>query len=280
MKILTTLAELDNWRKEKSKNTIGFVPTMGALHDGHLSLIKASKKRDDCTVASIFVNPTQFNNSEDLTNYPRTLDADLNLLKYMRTDAVFTPSEAEIYPSEGFEVPKFELSHLTNTLEGTHRPGHFDGVVQVVYRLLSLVQPDRLYMGLKDYQQQAIVAEMLRQTTSNVQLVPIETMREADGLAMSSRNQRLTEQQRAIAPLLYRTLQKAEQDWLESKSISEIETSAIQKLENVGFVVDYFKIVDHKTLQPASLFDTSADLIACVAATLGNIRLIDNLPFK
>lgn len=279
MKILSTLKELQNWRNERNEKTIGFVPTMGALHDGHLSLIKAAKKENDCTIVSIFVNPTQFNNSEDLTNYPRTEVADLQLLKFMRTDAVFIPSEKEIYPSAGFELPTFELSHLMATLEGAHRPGHFDGVVQVVHRLLSLVQPNRLYMGLKDFQQQAIIAEMLKQDNSTVQLVPIKTMREADGLAMSSRNRRLTAQQRTIAPLLQETLQEAKIAWSKNKSISEIEKVAVQKLESAGFTVDYFKIVDRKTLQSALMFDTSVELIACVAAALGDIRLIDNLSF-
>ncbi|MEM0991610.1 MAG: pantoate--beta-alanine ligase [Bacteroidota bacterium] len=277
MEILKTLAELEQWRKQIATKTIGFVPTMGALHDGHLSLIRASKAQDEQTICSIFVNPTQFNEASDLAKYPRTIAADIELLMSADTNAVFIPTSAEIYPAAGFELPSFQLEHLTNTLEGAHRPGHFDGVVQVVYRLVDLVQPDHLYMGLKDFQQQAIIAEMLRQMESAIELVPCTIRREPDGLAMSSRNRRLSTEQRQLAPKIYDVLRTAKATWQTTESPTEIQANAINQLELAGFEVDYFEIVDAKTLAPIRMFDKSVSAIACVAAWLGDIRLIDNL---
>ncbi|MEM9888319.1 MAG: pantoate--beta-alanine ligase [Bacteroidota bacterium] len=277
MEILQTLAELNQWRRPIKIKSIGFVPTMGALHDGHLSLMRAAKKQNDLSICSIFVNPTQFNEASDLEKYPRTVEADIALLESVATDAVFIPKAAEIYPEDGFDIPVFQLDHLTNTLEGAHRPGHFEGVVQVVYRLLDLVSPHRLYMGLKDFQQQAIIAEMLRQMRSNISLVPCPIQRAADGLAMSSRNRRLSTEERRIAPDIYQVLKKTKAEWQAAKSPSEIQANAINQLELAGFEVDYFEIVDAKTLATVPMFDTSVQAIACVAAWLGAIRLIDNM---
>lgn len=277
MQLIETIAELKNWQQENNAKTIGFVPTMGALHQGHLSLIEASKTTNDLTICSIFVNPTQFNEASDLEKYPRTLQKDIQGLYKAGADAVFIPEIIEIYPKNGFELPTFQLDHLTNVLEGAYRPGHFDGVVQVVYRLLDLVQPNRLYMGLKDFQQQAIIGEMLRQMESDIELVPCPIIREADGLAMSSRNRRLSEEERTIAPTIYKTLQGAKQTWEAHFAPSSIKANAIQQLEKAGFKVDYFEIVDATTLQEIEVFDESANAIICVAAWLGEIRLIDNL---
>ncbi|MEM1326695.1 MAG: pantoate--beta-alanine ligase [Bacteroidota bacterium] len=279
MQILTTLPDLQHWQTQNRAQSIGFVPTMGALHEGHLSLVEASSAKDDATIVSIFVNPTQFNDKSDLEKYPRTLEADLAMLDTKNVDAVFAPPEDVIYPSEGFKVPDFELTDLTNVLEGAYRPGHFDGVVQVVYRLLDLVRPDRLYMGLKDYQQQAIIAAMLRQSDFAIQLIPVSIVREEDGLAMSSRNRRLTPEQRLIAPTIYQTLQQAQADWIAQFLPTSIQAKAISTLEQAGFQVDYFEIVEATTLESVELFDESVDAIACVAAYIGDIRLIDNLQF-
>jgi len=277
MQLIETIAELKNWQQENSAKTIGLIPTMGALHRGHLSLIEASKVIDDLTICSIFVNPTQFNEASDLEKYPRTLQKDIQGLYKAGADAVFIPEIIEIYPKSGFELPTFQLDQLTNVLEGTYRPGHFDGVVQVVYRLLDLVQPSRLYMGLKDFQQQAIIGEMLRQMKSAIELVPCPIIRATDGLAMSSRNRRLSEEERAIAPNIYETLQGAKQTWKAQFAPSSIKANATQQLEKAGFKVDYFEIVDATTLEEIKVFDESANAIICVAAWLGGIRLIDNL---
>jgi pantoate--beta-alanine ligase len=279
MQIITTLSELRHWQAKQRDKTIGFVPTMGALHEGHLELIETSMQQNEATICSIFVNPTQFNDKKDLEKYPRTLEADIALLKSRGTTAVFAPTEDVIYPSEGFDVPAFELSKLTTVLEGAYRPGHFDGVVQVVYRLLDLVRPDKLYMGFKDYQQQAIIAEMLQQWQAPIELVPVPIVREADGLAMSSRNRRLTEQQRQLAPILHQVLQQAKADWQQQYPPIYIQNQAIGELQSNGFQVDYFEIVDATTLESLRVFEESAEVIACVAAYLGEIRLIDNLKF-
>jgi len=277
MQIIKTLNELDLYldcAKTLGK-TIGFVPTMGALHKGHASLIEASKAKDDLTICSIFVNPTQFNEASDLDKYPRTPERDTLMLELLNTDAIFMPEASEIYPEEAIETPNFQLSHLTTVLEGHYRPGHFDGVIQVMHRLLTLAKADRVYMGLKDFQQQAIIATMLEQMKLKTTLVPCPIVREEDGLAMSSRNMRLTQEQRSIAPTIYNSLILAKAQWQNHQASAEIQQVAIGQLEQAGFEVDYFEIVNAKTLQPVSSFEENA--IVCVAAWLGEIRLIDNM---
>lgn len=277
MQIIKTLSELDLYldcAKTLGK-TIGFVPTMGALHRGHASLIEASKAKDDLTICSIFVNPTQFNESSDLDKYPRTPERDALILEMLKTDALFMPEATEIYPEKAIESPAFQLSHLTTVLEGYYRPGHFDGVIEVMHRLLTLMQADRVYMGLKDFQQQAIITTMLEQMEVNTTLVPCSIIRETDGLAMSSRNVRLTEEQRSVATTIYHTLIEAKEKWSRPEAASEIQRSATETLEKAGFKVDYFEIVNARTLQAATSFEEVTR--ACVAAWLGEIRLIDNM---
>ncbi|MEL6719158.1 MAG: pantoate--beta-alanine ligase [Bacteroidota bacterium] len=279
MQILKTLSELHFYldcAKTLGK-TIGFVPTMGALHRGHASLIEASKAKDDLTICSIFVNPTQFNESSDLEKYPRTPERDTLLLEMLKTDALFMPSASEVYPERAKEQPSFQLSHLTNVLEGHYRPGHFDGVIEVMYRLLTLMQADRVYMGLKDFQQQAIITTMLEQMDIHTKLVPCSIIREQDGLAMSSRNVRLTPAQRSVATTIYKSLIASKAAWDNQRPVAEIQQLATDTLEAAGFEVDYFEIVNARTLQIATSFEEATR--ACVAAWLGDIRLIDNMEF-
>ncbi len=260
-------------------NRTGFVPTMGALHEGHIALIERAVAENDYVVCSIFVNPTQFNDATDLVKYPRTINADLAKLYAANCSAIFIPTVAEIYPENASPTPDIDFGSLTEVLEGAYRSGHFDGVVQVVHRLLDIVRPDHLYMGQKDYQQQAIIRYMLEQLSSKIQLVTCETVREKDGLAMSSRNMRLTAAQRAIAPSIHATLTKVAQQ-MGQDSIQDLEQWGKEQLTQKGFVVDYFSIVDGKTLLPIETFDATDSVVAATAAYLGDIRLIDNLILK
>jgi pantoate--beta-alanine ligase len=259
-------------RREQGRK-IGFTPTMGALHQGHLSLIQLSKRENDCSVCSIFVNPTQFNDPKDLEKYPRTPGKDLALLDSVGTDVVFMPSVAEIYPPDLDTSLQLDLGQLDQVLEGEFRPGHFKGMAQVVKRLLDLVSPDHLYMGQKDFQQVTIVRAMIQQLNLPVRLVRGETLREADGLAMSSRNVRLSAENRAKAPIIYQTLQ-----WVKSRlgemPIDVLEEAAMQRLTVTDFRPEYFRIVRTDNLQSGQVGD---ELVACVACWAGEVRLIDNL---
>jgi pantoate--beta-alanine ligase len=266
-------AHLSEIRKEGQ--SIGFSPTMGALHEGHASLIKEAKANKDYSVCSIFVNPTQFNRPSDLKNYPRTLATDIDFLTSIGNDVLFVPSISSIYPARLKKIPDYDFGHLTQVLEGTYRHGHFAGVIQVMHRLLHLIRPDRVYMGLKDYQQQAIIQKLLAFTTLKTELVPCPTIREKDGLAMSSRNKLLSETQRAQAAAIFATLQFAKNN-ISQYSPAQIQSKAKQQLEHHGFKVDYFEIIDPKTLLPLKQLSNQPAL-ACVAAWLDNVRLIDNL---
>ncbi len=281
MLVFKTVSELTaHLQKAKQfDNSIGFVPTMGALHRGHLSLVNRAKANNDYAICSIFVNPRQFDRIADLEKYPRTPATDLGLLEAINTDVVFLPSEEEIYKKGMPTVPDFKLGNLTKVMEGKYRLGHFDGVVQVMYRLLSIVRPERVYMGLKDFQQQTIIAAMLHQMEHQAQLIPVETVRAADGLAMSSRNAQLTAEQRRIAPLIYKILVEVKQR-SRQRSPSDIKELANYKLTASGFRVDYFEVVDAKTLQPVQAFNDAESVVACVAVWLGDIRLIDNIILK
>jgi pantoate--beta-alanine ligase len=264
-------AYLQSRREQGSE--IGFTPTMGALHEGHLSLIQLSKRENDCSVCSIFVNPTQFNDPKDLEKYPRTPGKDLALLDSVGTDVVFMPLVEEIYPPDLDTSLHLELGQLDQVLEGEFRPGHFKGMAQVVKRLLDLVGPDSLYMGQKDFQQITIVGAMIRQLNLPVRLVRGDTLREADGLAMSSRNVRLSAENRAKAPVIYQTLQWAK-NTLGSMGIQDIEAAALQRLNIPDFRPEYFRIVRTDNLQSGQKGD---GLVACVACWSGDVRLIDNL---
>lgn len=265
--------------QHSQKRTIGFIPTMGALHDGHLTLIQAAAQAGDFTVCSIFVNPTQFNDPRDLEKYPRTPYKDIQMLASVGCDVLFMPSVAEIYPSDLEKPVHFEFGYLEEVMEGAFRPGHFVGVAQVVSRLLNIVQPTRIYMGQKDFQQVAIVKSMLQQLQSPIELVMCPTMREADGLAMSSRNVRLTPEFRQKAPLIYQILTQAKNRAGNGHTPSEIQQLALEKLAVGGFKPEYFEIVDSETLLPVERFNDSKNIVACTAVWAGEVRLIDNIQF-
>ena len=263
----------------KSGKTIGFVPTMGALHKGHISLIQAAKKQCDIVTSSIFVNPTQFNEKSDLDKYPRTLESDMEKLESEGTDILFSPDVAEVYPKGMSATQTWDFGYLTVPMEGANRPGHFEGVAQVVHRLLEIVQPDVLFMGQKDYQQLAIIARLLQLTNSGVKLVGCPTVREEDGLAMSSRNVRLAAEDRPKAVAISKTLRHTAQRSRNEYDWAQLEKDALAMLKSVeGMEPEYFEIVDAETLQkPPANEKYKRKLVACTAAWLGGVRLIDNM---
>lgn len=270
--------DLQRWLKtvRGHNRKIGFVPTMGALHDGHLSLIRQSKAENSFTVCSIFVNPTQFNDPADLEKYPRTPGNDIALLEGVGCDALFLPTVAEVYPAGTDTSVSVNLHPLDTVMEGAFRPGHFAGVVQVVHRLLQLAQPDRLYMGQKDYQQLTIIREMIRQLKLPVELIMAPIRREADGLAMSSRNVRLSDEFRAKAPAIHRILEEVKEQQ-DEKTLADLQHWAIEQLKEAGLRPEYFEIVDGYNLQPVASLAKTKLAVACTAAWAGDIRLIDNL---
>jgi pantoate--beta-alanine ligase len=258
--------------------TIGFVPTMGALHQGHISLIEQSKEQAQLTVCSIFVNPTQFNNKADFDKYPNTLTNDIELLLKAGCDVLFVPSVDELYP-DGLPVPgHYELGFLETVLEGYYRPGHFQGVCQVMDRLLTIVHPHHLFMGMKDYQQCMVVRKLieLKQWQHQIQFHACPTLREKDGLAMSSRNLRLTPEQRAKAGTIYETLFMLKEN-LQPGSLISLKQSAITHLQNCGLKVDYVEIADALTLELRDEWNGKNKITALIAAFIGDVRLIDNM---
>lgn len=260
--------------------TIGFAPTMGALHKGHVSLVDRSKTECDVTVVSIFVNPTQFNNAADLEKYPRTADDDIELLSAANVDVLFMPSVAEIYPNGMKQVQKFNFGKLDKVLEGQFRPGHFDGMSQVVNRLLDIIQPNKLYMGQKDFQQFTIVRRMLEILKSDTKIEMCRIVRENDGLAMSSRNIRLTPSDRLIAPKIYEALQEA-RNRVGSSGPREIQQLTLNRLKSEPrFNVEYVEVVDGNTLLPIIDFRDSNYIVALTAVWLNDVRLIDNIVLK
>ena len=261
------------------KKSIGIVPTMGALHDGHLSLIRKAKEENDCVVCTIFVNPTQFNAVADLEKYPRTAAKDIELLTSVDTDVLLMPSVEEVYP-EGLDTTlELDFGELATTMEGKFRPGHFDGMAQVVNRMLDMVQPHSLYMGQKDFQQITIVRNMLTQLESKVKLVMCPIMRHENGLAMSSRNVRLTPGNRNLAVKISKTLSAAK-NLIDKKTPKELEEWAMQELNIPEFRPEYFAIVDGITLQPIEDFGDTNFAVACTAVWAGDVRLIDNMVLK
>ncbi len=278
MRRYKTIGHLQN-RLEELRNEgkrIGFVPTMGALHMGHISLIKNSIETSDITICSIFVNPTQFNVKEDLDKYPRTVEQDAKVLEEAGCDILFLPTIDVIYPPDEDNSYQVDFGDLETVMEGAHRPGHFAGVAQVLKRFLSIIEPDAMYMGQKDYQQFTIVRALLKKLDSKTHLVMGETIREEDGLAMSSRNVRLKPQERSIAPLISKTLFDAKSK-VGKKSISEIKKEALEQLDIPEFTIEYFEIADGITLQPISSFEGIETAVACTAVHLGAVRLIDNV---
>lgn len=281
MIIFNTVYDLQYWlaTERKAGHTIGFVPTMGALHEGHLTLVQRAHETCSRTVASIFVNPTQFNDPKDLEKYPRMPEIDGQLLESVGCHVLFMPSVAEVYPTGKDLTLRLNFGALDKVMEGHFRPGHFDGMATVVKRLLDIVQPHQLFMGQKDYQQLSVVREMLRLLGSLVELVMCETIREDDGLAKSSRNMRLTPEMRATAPIIYQTLLEARERVKESPN-PQVQAWAMRQLADAGLRPEYFDIVDGYTLRPIRNKDKSELIVACVAAWAGDVRLIDNLVFK
>lgn len=263
------------WKREGLR--VGFVPTMGNLHAGHFSLIELARRHVDKIVASVFVNPTQFGPNEDFGRYPRTPDADADGLQAAGCDALWLPSVEAIYPYGADNAVQMHVPGITNTLDGAARPGHFDGVATVVARLFNQVQADVAVFGRKDYQQLAVIRYLVRDLAFPIEILAADTLRDADGLAMSSRNQYLTDHQRSIAPMIHRVLQDMRAAWQAGKPRSDIEASADQALRSAGFVPDYVVIRRPDFTEPAD--GEHGALVALVAARLGTTRLIDNLEF-
>lgn len=265
----------------RQNKTLGFVPTMGALHNGHLSLVKKSMSENDCTAVSIFVNPTQFNNKHDLQTYPRTVDADVKLLEEIGADIAFVPSVETMYP-EGLDnvTESYDFGFIGQVMEGAARPGHFNGVGIVVHRLFDLVKPDRAYFGMKDFQQIAIIREMVRQCNINIEIIPCPIVREDDGLALSSRNTRLNEEQRRQAVQISQTLFKAV-GLVGEKSVDEVKEFVISTVNSVPLLdVEYFEIVDGYSLQTISSWNEAEWVVGCITVNVGDVRLIDNITLK
>lgn len=280
MKLIQTIqelrTELDALRKEGK--TIGLVPTMGALHAGHASLVKRAVAENDVVVVSDFVNPTQFNDKNDLVKYPRTLDADCKLLEACGASFVFAPSVEEIYPEP--DTRQFSYAPLDTVMEGKYRPGHFNGVCQIVSKLFLIVEPTRAYFGEKDFQQLAIIREMVRKYPFNLEIVGCPIVREADGLALSSRNARLSAAQRIQALQISKTL-FASVEYAKTHTLAETKTFVETKIaESDGLRLEYFEIVDGTSLQTVNTWDASNYIVGCITVFCGEVRLIDNIKYK
>jgi pantoate--beta-alanine ligase len=258
---------------------VGFVPTMGALHEGHLSLVSQSKRENDHTIVSIFVNPTQFNDQKDLLHYPRTIAQDLDLLDSAGETDVFIPKVNEIYPDGTEKDGDPDLGGLDVTMEGASRPGHFKGMAQVVLRLLDIVKSDRLYMGQKDFQQYTIVNYLIQKLEIPVQLVRCPIVREPNGLAMSSRNVRLRTEVRNQAAIIYNTLREVK-NRMEDMDVKSLEAFAMETLRVASFEPEYFSVVDGSTLQPVLSINETGFAVACTAVRVEGVRLIDNMILK
>lgn len=280
MKIIDTIKDLRLLLDESraAGKSVGLVPTMGALHAGHASLVERAVKENDVVVVSVFVNPTQFNDKNDLKNYPRTLDADCALLERIGATVAFAPSVEEMYPEE--DTRQFSFAPLDTVMEGACRPGHFNGVAQIVSKLFYAVEPDRAYFGEKDFQQLAIIREMVRQLDMRLEIVGCPIVREEDGLAMSSRNTLLSEDERERALTISSTL-------FASADFAKINTLAATKAfvedminDTPGLELEYYQIVDGNTLQEIGEWKDSDYVVGCIALFCGNVRLIDNIKYK
>lgn len=278
MRIFQEPADINSLlRKERTLGKkVGFVATMGALHEGHLALIAASKRENDITVCSIFVNPTQFNNKEDLQKYPRPFDLDRQKLEEAGCDVLFAPSESQMYP----EPPrlKMDFGNLETVMEGKFRPGHFNGVGIVVGKLFNIIQPDTAYFGQKDYQQFLVISTLLKDLSFPIRLVCNPTVRESSGLALSSRNLRLNEREKALAPIIFKCLQNASEGILSGHSIESVKSKVSSSLEqNSDFKLEYTEVADSETLEILNGNISSRKVVICIAAFLGGVRLIDNV---
>jgi len=280
MKIIKSICDLKHFlaKERQLKKQIGFVPTMGALHKGHLSLVKYCLAANDVCVVSIFVNPTQFNNKNDLLTYPRNLEQDCMQLEAIGCDYIFVPSEKEMYPNPDTRI--FDFGAISTVMEGAFRPGHFNGVALIVSKLFDVVEPNTAYFGEKDFQQVAIIRELVKQLNSPIQIVACPIIRETDGLALSSRNVRLSTEQRQIAPLIASTL-KESCTFVAEWSVKEMIDWVVNTLNNEpGLRVEYFEIVDEKSLQPILDWEASTAPTGCIAVYCGEVRLIDNIKYK
>lgn len=280
MKILSTVVELQTGLREMHLSPVGFVPTMGALHEGHISLVNSAVGQCPLVVVSIFVNPTQFNDKNDLKNYPRTPESDLNFLKKVlrETDLVFMPGVREIYPEE--DKREFHFGNLDNVMEALYRPGHFNGVAQVVSRFFEIVKPDIAIFGMKDFQQLAVIRSLVRQSGNKVKIIGSPIIRENDGLAMSSRNRLLDPEIRSRAAIIYKTI-SAVTGMIKDYDIPKIKILVRERINNVpGFNVEYFEIADDMELIPLRTkaeMENNKRYFGCIAVNAGNIRLIDNI---
>lgn len=258
--------------------TIGFVPTMGALHEGHASLVKKAVEENDFVIVSIFVNPTQFNDKNDLRNYPRTPEKDIALLNDLGVHYVFMPTESEIYPEP--DTRQFDFGLLDKVMEGEHRPGHFNGVAQIVSKLFEIVKPHRAYFGQKDFQQLAIIRKLVKILNFNIEIVACPILREKDGLAMSSRNLLLDPEKRASAPLISKTLLDARNKMLEM-SVKNLIDWVVNSINGDSHLsVEYFELSNAITLEPIKDWNDAEHIVGCIAVKAGNVRLIDNVIFK
>lgn len=292
MIIFNTIEQLQNHLNSirNLKKTIGFVPTMGALHMGHISLVNRAKADCDVVVCSIFVNPTQFNDLSDLDKYPRTLDTDCQLLEKAGCDIVFAPEVKEMYSEAELELKRQKIEDkswtngklvdfgaLERVMEGAHRPGHFNGVAQVVSKLFRIVEPTSAYFGQKDFQQLAIIRSMTKQLEMPIRIIACDIIREPNGLAMSSRNERLTKQERELAAIISKTLFTIKEQY-QSKSVSELKRFAETQIKTVpSITLEYIEISDSEILQPITDFKQSKSVVVCIAVKLGAVRLIDNV---
>lgn len=257
--------------------SVGLVPTMGALHAGHVSLIERARSENDIVVVSVFVNPTQFNNPEDLRTYPRTEEADVEKLIAAGADFAFIPTVEEVYPEP--DNRQFDLGPVAEVMEGAMRPGHFNGVAQVVSKLFDMVRPTRAYFGEKDFQQIAVIRRMVELEGFDLEIVPCPIKREPDGLAMSSRNVRLTPEQRLVAPAIHRTLESSV-EWAKDHDVEHTKRYVIDELNSLPQLqVEYYEIVDGKTMQPVNSWSETAEPVGCVTVYCGDVRLIDNIKY-
>ena len=282
MKIIRKVAELEDFIADARAHgqKVGLVPTMGALHDGHLSLVKKAVSENEVAVASVFVNPTQFNNPDDLATYPRNEEADFRLLEEAGISAVFAPSVEEIYPAGADEGHVFDLGEVAEVMEGKFRPGHFQGVAQIVSKLFRLVAPDRAYFGEKDFQQIAVIRRMAATEGIDVDIVACPICREEDGLALSSRNALLRPEERKVAPGIHEALAESV-EYSHDHSLQATHDSVVERINAIPFCeVEYFEIVDGQTLKHLEDWDDSDEIVGCITVYCGKVRLIDNIRYK
>lgn len=282
MKIIRTLYDMTEYtvRQRDRGASVGFVPTMGALHEGHMSLVEQAVKENTVVVVSVFVNPIQFNNQDDFAKYPRTEEEDFKLLASAGVDAVFAPTAEEMYPNGHENRKEYEIGSVAEVMEGKYRPGHFQGVARVLDILFRLVNPRRAYFGEKDFQQIAVVRNLVKSEGLDVEIVACPIKRASDGLALSSRNKRLDENQRKLAPEIYATL-KYSVEYSRDHSVRATHDTVVERIDAIpGMRVEYFEIVDARTLQPVEEWEESNWIVGCITVYCGEVRLIDNIAYR